>query len=243
MTNHDVKKAVYEGPHTLTCEKEKANMKKSKINMQFFASIDDVISANAESFGEEDGTKASFEAVSSKLKELGYDVLINHREKAEFVPSTRLNEVISQRETFKQQAEQAIIDLNKLKEDTNLSEEAQTKINNLISQNEGLLEQLQEVNVQLEIMSGATDAINPKDVLPFIDMKKVKLDKNGKVVSGVKEELDRLRSEKPYLFNGHNSQGKSKGGFDGQAGGSGGTQKSDMNAAIRRAAFGSSRSF
>ena len=214
-------------------------------NPQFFATIDDVATAHAEAFGEGDTTKDSFNAVSTKLKDLGYDVLINHREKAEFVPASRLSDVVAQRETFKQQAEQAIIELNKLKNQQNISEEAQAQISKLIGQNEELLSQLQEANVQLDIMSHASDAINPKDILPFVDMTKIKKDKDGNVVSGVKEEIDRIRTEKPYLFN-KTKPDSSKGGFDGSSnGGSGnsGGQKTDMNAAIRRAAFGGSRSF
>lgn len=219
--------------------------KRIEANLQFFASMDDVIATNADAFGEGDTTKDSFTSVSDKLKELGYDVLINHREKAEFVPSSRLNEVVAQRESFKAQAEQAIIELNKLKGAQGISEEAQKQINTLIEQNEGLLSQLQEANVQLEIMSSASDAINPKDVLPFIDMTKIKKDKNGNVVGGVKEEVDRVRTEKPYLFN-KKQQESSKGGFDGSNGNNSGNnngQKVDMNAAIRRAAFGGSRNF
>ena len=217
---------------------------KMVLNPQFFATFDDVVTAHADAFGEGDTTKASFETASAKLKELGYDVLINHREKAEFVPSSRLNDVVAQRETFKQQAEQAIVELNKLKNQNGITPEAQTQINTLIGQNEQLLEQLKETNIQVEIMSSATDAINPKDVLPFIDMTKVKTDKEGHVVSGVKEELDRLRTEKPYLFAKQKSEG-SKGGFDGSNGSNDGNsgQKTDMNAAIRRAAYGGHRSF
>ena len=213
-------------------------------NLQYFASIDDVITGHADAFGEGDTTKDSFTAVSDKLKELGYDVLINQRDKAEFVPSSRLSDVVSQRETFKAQAEQAIIELNKLKSQQGISEEAQGKINELITQNEGLLQQLQDANVQMEIMSTAADAINPKDVLPFVNMDAIKKDAKGNVVGGVKEEVDRIRAEKPYLFNKQQENPNSKGGFDG-SGGNGGTGnvKTDMNAAIRRAAFGGSRSF
>ena len=215
-----------------------------KFNLQFFASMDDILTEHADAFGEGDNTKESFNNVSAKLKELGYDVLINQREKAEFVPASRLNDVISQRETFKAQAEQAIIELNKLKSQSGMSEEAQNKLTTLITQNEELLEQLKETNIQVEIMSSANDAINPKDVLPFIDMTKIKQDKDGHVVSGVKEELDRLRTEKPYLFTKKQQQG-SKGGFDGSNSNDSNSQgqKADMNAAIRRAAFGGSRSF
>ena len=214
-------------------------------NLQFFASMDDVITAHSDAFGEGDTTKDDFTALSDKLKELGYDVLINQRDKAEFVPASRLSEVVSQRETFKTQAEQAIVELNKLKNQQGISEEAQTQITNLINQNETLLSQLQEASIQLEIMSMASDAINPKDVIPFIDMSKIKRDKDGNIVGGVKEEVDRVRAEKPYLFGKHEQGGSSKGGFDGSSGNGGGSgsQKTDMNAAIRRAAFGGSRSF
>ena len=220
-------------------------MKKKELNLQFFASIDDVMTAHADAFGEGDTTKDSFASISDKLKGLGYDVLINQRDKAEFVPASRLSEVVGQRETFKAQAEQAIIELNKLKSQSGISEEAQKQINGLITQNENLLNQLQEANVQLEIMSSAVDAINPKDIIPFIDMTKIKKDKDGNVVSGIKEEVDRVRAEKPYLFNNHTDDNSgSKGGFDGSGGSGGGAgQKTDMNAAIRRAAFGGSRSF
>lgn len=215
------------------------------VNLQFFASMDDVITAHTDAFGEGDKTKENFTVVSDKLKELGYDVLINHREKAEFVPASRLSDVVAQRETFKAQAEQAIVELNKLKNQQGISEEAQKQINTLIGQNEDLISQLQEANIQLEIMSTASDAINPKDVLPFVDMTKIKKDKSGNVVGGVKEEVDRIRAEKPYLFNKQKPE-NSKGGFDGSNGnnndGNSG-QKTDMNAAIRRAAFGGSRSF
>lgn len=215
------------------------------VALQLFASFDDVVTANADAFGEDDTTRSSFDAVSGKLKELGYDVLINHREKAEFVPTSRLNDVVAQRETFKQQAEQAIVELNKLKSSQGMTPEAQAQINGLIEQNEKLIDQLKETNIQVEIMSSASDAINSKDVLPFIDMTKIKLDKDGNVVSGVKEELDRLRTEKPYLFGKQADVKSSKGGFDNSGSNSGapGSSKPDMNAAIRRAAFGNSRSF
>lgn len=224
----------------------KMRSKKVNLNLQFFASIDDVMSSHADAFGEGDTTKDSFNEVAGRLKDLGYDVLINQRDKAEFVPASRLSEVVSQRETFKSQAEQAIVELNKLKNSQGISEAAQDQINGLITQNQDLLTQLQEASLQLEIMSEASDAINPKDVIPFVNMSSIKTDKEGHVVSGVKEELDRLRTEKPYLFhpkdNGSNSS--SKGGFDSNSSNSSsGSSKSDMNAAIRRAAFGSSRSF
>lgn len=220
-------------------------IKKQILKLQLFSTMDDVITGNPDKFGEGNNTKEQFETISNTLKELGYDVLINHREKAEFVPSTRLSDVVAQRETFKVQAETAIAELNKLKTQKGITPEVQAQLDGMISQNEALLTQLQEANLHVEIMGAANDAINPKDVIPFINMEAIKLDKKGQVVGGLNEEITRLRTEKPYLFAQTSGGQAGKGGFDpnGTGGKGGQAGKPDMNAAIRAAAFGGRRSF
>lgn len=217
---------------------------KQIINLTQFATMDEVITGNPDKFGEGNSTKEQFETVSQTLKDLGYDILINHREKAEFVPSSRLSDVVSQREAFKAQAQSAIDELNNLKSQKGMSPEAQAQLTTLITQNEGLISQLQEANLHVEIMGAASDAMNPKDVIPFVNMDALKIGKDGKISSGLKEEIDRLRTEKPYLFNA-GEVNQNKGGFDpnNSGGKSGGKGKADMNAAIRAAAFGGRRSF
>ena len=217
-------------------------MNKMKINLQLFASLEDVMSQHSDAFPEGNDFGTRFGGIQSQLQSLGYDVLINNREAAEFIPASRLSEVVSQRDNFKAQFEKANKDLEALKGQAGISEEAQKQINDLISANTQLLESLKEANINLEIISGAEDAINPKDILMFINKEALKIDKEGKVTGGLTEELDRLRTEKPYLFNAKGSSG-SKGGTDGQgAGSNGGGEHVTMNAMIRRAA-GGSRSF
>ena len=60
-------------------------MEMTKVNLQFFATLDDVVTENADAFGEGDTTKDNFEALSEKLKGLGYDVLKLKREKYAFL--------------------------------------------------------------------------------------------------------------------------------------------------------------
>ena len=60
-------------------------MYNQKINLQLFATFDDVVTSNADAFGEGDTTKQSFETVSNKLKELGYDVMKLKRERYAFL--------------------------------------------------------------------------------------------------------------------------------------------------------------
>ena len=217
-------------------------MNKLKINIQLFASLEDIMAQHTDAFPEGNDFGSRFGGIQSQLQSLGYDVLINNREAAEFVPASRLSEVVSQRDNFKAQFEKANKDLEALKGQAGISEEAQNQINNLIAANTQLLESLKEANINLEIISGADDAINPKDILMFVNKEALKMDKEGKITGGLTEELDRLRTEKPYLFNAKSGGSGSKGGTDGQGAGSGGNEHVTMNAMIRRAA-GGSRSF
>ena len=214
-------------------------MKKTKnhaINLRLFAEVNDVIANHADAFGEDSKSFGeNFNGITEKLKGLGYDVIINNREAAEFVPSSRLGEVVGQRDGFKAQAEKLQTELLTLKNNKNVPEEVQTQLQTMMDTNSTLLKELEQSNINFEIVTAAADAINPKDVLAFVNMDKVKL-KDGKVQSGLKEELDRLRSEKPYLFNASNSN-SSKGGSDtGGNGGSGDQSGISMNSLIRRGA-------
>lgn len=216
-------------------------MEKTRLNIQVLAEFGDILTEHADAFAGDATIGETFTGLSTKLKDLGYDVLLNKREAAEFVPAHRLSETVAQREQYKAQVEAANVELTKLKGQSGMSSEAQEQLSNLIATNENLLQELESAKVQMEVMSLATDAINPRDILGFIDKNKIKLDKKGNILSGAKEEVDRIRSEKPYLFAGKQQPKNAKGGADG-AGAQGSTDKLDMNKAIRRAAFGGSRS-
>src|SRR5690606_40406115 len=58
----------------------------------------------------------SYKALSEKLTALGYDVLINNKKQAEFVPAGRLNEVAGQRDQFKGQVEELNKQLQQMKD-------------------------------------------------------------------------------------------------------------------------------
>lgn len=214
-------------------------MGKKNINIQAFAEFSDILTEHADAFAGDDKVGETFTGLSTKLKDLGYDVLLNKREAAEFIPAHRLNETVAQREQYKTQLETANTELAKLKGATGLSDEERAQVQKLMDENGKLLEDLATAKLHMEVMTLATDAINPKDVLSFIDTSKIKLDSKGKILSGAKEEVDRIRSEKPYLFSAKQPK-ISKGGAD-NSGGQSAPEKIDMNKAIRRAAFGGSK--
>lgn len=204
------------------------------MDLQFFAKFEDIISQHADAF-EGSNITETVTNLTTKLNELGYDVLFNNRKSAEFVPASRLNETIAQRDQFKSQVEELNTQLQQMKDAAKGNEALQAQLQQLMDKNNDLLRELEQTKINSEIMIQATDAINPKDLLAFINFGNIRVNSKGEVL-GVESEIARLRSEKPYLFNNVNQAGKhNKGGFD-PNNDKGDPRISGMNAMIRRAA-------
>lgn len=202
------------------------------IKLQHFANLDDILTANAQAF-EGTNVKDQFTTISTKLGELGYDVLINQKDKAEFVPSSRLHEVVSQRDNFKSKVEELNGQLETLKKNAGDNTQLKDEYQKLIDNNNKLLQDLQQTKINSEIMIAARDAINAKDLLAFINFENIKVNSKGEVL-GVDGEIARLKQEKPYLFSAAGDDKKKKGGADNKD--KGDQDKLGMNQLLRRAA-------
>lgn len=207
-------------------------IRSSKVLLQLFAGLDDVISTNAQAF-EGSTIKDDFTKISTKLSELGYDVLINNKKQAEFIPASRLSEVVSQRDGFKGQVEALNTQLETMKKDAANNPELQKQLQMQIDSNSKLMKDMEQTKINTEIMVAAKDAINSKDLLAFINMDNIKVNAKGEIL-GVESEITRLKTEKPYLFGAAGAGTGKKGGMDN--GGAGNNNTGGMNAAIRRAA-------
>jgi hypothetical protein len=196
------------------------------------ADFNEVFEGNKEKLGDLAGSTEGFTKLSAKLNELGYEVLLNHKEKAEFVPTGRLNDVVGQRDTFKTQVQDLNKQMQTMKDAAKGNEELQGNLQKLMDQNQGLLTELENTKVNTELMLAASDAVNPKDVLVFINRENLKVNSKGEVM-GIEAEITRIKTEKPYLFK--SVEQKKKGGSD-SSGGDGDTGKMNMNFLIRRAA-------
>ena len=175
---------------------------------------------------------AELAKVKEELAAHGYDILINNKSKSDYVPHSRLQEVIVQRDTFKSSADTLQTQLQALK--TNKSPEVQKEIDELIKTNQDLLLSLEKEKINLSITNEAyaAGAINATDLNAFINKDNLKFLKSGEIL-GIKEEIARLQKEKPYLFNA--SQIKKAGGDLGGQNNQG--QKLDMNAVLRAAFY------
>lgn len=194
------------------------------------ANFEEIATTHAEKLTDKD-YKSYFNDVNTKLSELGFEVLINEKAKAEFVPVGRLNEVVGQRDTFKTQVGDLNKQLETLKTAAAGNDKLQADIQALINNNTTLMGELEKTKIDTAIMLAAKDAHDPNDVLAFINREKVKLTSKGELV-GVEEELARLHTEKPHLFI---SKTPGKGGMD-HSGSAGGQESLGMNNMIRRAA-------
>lgn len=202
--------------------------------LQRFAKFEDIMIQNAKIF-EGTNVNESYTTLTTKLNELGYDVLINNKKDAEFVPSSRLGEVVSQRDGFKNKVEELNGQLETLKKGAGDNEQLKGEYQKLIDNNNTLLKDLEQTKINAEIMINAKEAINAKDLIAFINFGNIKLNAKGEVL-GVESEIARIKTEKPYLFNllEDGKGGKSKGGSNKDDKGSLGV--GGMNNLIRRAA-------
>lgn len=204
-------------------------LKRKRIELQMFADLNDILEGNAEAFEGID-LEQSFNPIATKLSELGYEVLINEKQKAEFIPASRLGEVVGQRDAFKAKVEELNTTLADLQDKAGDNQQLKDDYQKLIDQNNLLLEDLETTKLETEILLSAKDAANPKDLLLFIDKENIKKNAKGEYM-GIEAEIERIRTEKPYLFQ-TNKQGN-KGGIDSS------NQKANpetinMNSMIRR---------
>ena len=191
------------------------------------ADIKEILETNADAFKDTD-IETQYTGITEKLNSLGYDVLINHKEKGEFVPTSRLSEVAKQRDGFKTQVETLNTQLEQMKNNSQ-DKELKKQLDELMANNNQLLTDLETTKINTAIMLEAKDAIDANDILKFIDRDKIKTNSKGEVVGAEKAIAD-LRETKPYLFGkpSHSKVGTDTGSADDKGGIS-------MNNLIRKA--------
>lgn len=135
-------------------------------------------------------------------------VLATHTESVkEFVPKSRLNEVISERDNFKTQLNESNAQLDKIKKEAGDNEALKQQIETFKTEAKTKDEEHQAKLTQLKtdnllerelIIAGAK---NVKAVKALLDMSKVKLD--GETLIGLKEQIEAQKTaeDSKFLFN------------------------------------------
>jgi hypothetical protein len=149
-----------------------------------------------EIFGEEVWAK-----VEATVKEKGLNLILDNKEKPEYIPKNRFDEIIGSKNELKTQVSELSTQLETLKKAAKGNDELTKTIEELQKKNgdwEGkykstLLESAIKINAMKE------KAKDPSDLIKFLDASKLEIDDQGNV-KGLEDQLKVLKESKPYLF-------------------------------------------
>lgn len=156
-----------------------------------------------EIFGEEIATK-----IDSIVKEKGFNLIVDNKEKPEYIPKSRFDEVIGSKNELKTQVSELSTQLETLKKAAKGNEELTKTIEDLQKKNGEWEGKYKNTLLESAIKIKATTekAVDPNDLFKFLDISKLEMDEHG-VIKGLDEQIKTLRETKPYLFGEAGSSG------------------------------------
>lgn len=161
------------------------------------------VKKNAEKFAAIPEAAATVEKLAGVMKELNHAPLANdisNPAKPGYMPIGRFDEVITQKNQLKTQADELNGQLEELKKAAKGNEELTKQIADLQAKAAEADEKVKQVTLlsAAKVAAVAAKANDPEDVLKFIDHSKLVLD--GDKVIGLDEQLKSLQESKAYLF-------------------------------------------
>ena len=149
-----------------------------------------------------------WDQVTSVAKEKGVNLIVDNKEKPEYIPKSRFDEIIGQKNLIKTQADELAQQLDTLKKSAKGNEELTKTIEELQKKNgdwEGKYKNtLLESSIKIKaVTEKAKDA---SDLIKFLDISKLEIDETGNV-KGLDDQLKVLKETKPYLFDLGNAGG------------------------------------
>lgn len=145
-------------------------------------------------------------------QEQATEIMGMHKESLKgYVPQSRLDEVIAQRDTLQTQVGERDTQIATLKAFEGTNEELQTKITTLETENAAQKTKYESELEELNITNGIRDAFaseefaeyQPKDIgliVGLLDRTGLKLDGNKKLVGNLLDQVKTMHGEKSFLF-------------------------------------------
>lgn len=147
------------------------------------------------------------ETVAAKIKELGYEVIAHNPKEPEYVPKSRLDEVIAQRNEQKGQLAEMNAQMESFKKAAGGNDDLTKKINELqekLTQSNEAIKQI-SVDAGIKVEALKAKARDAQDIIQFIDRGKIEVGEDG-TIRGLAEQIGDLQSKKPYLFEGQKTE-------------------------------------
>lgn len=149
-----------------------------------------------ELFGEEIGTQ-----IETIVKEKGLNLIIDNKEKPEYIPKSRFDEVIGSKNELKTQVSELSAQLEGLKKSAKGNEELTKQIEELQKNNTAWESKYKSTLLEsaIKIKAVSEKAKDPGDLIKFLDTSKLEIDEQGNV-KGLDDQLKTLKESKSYLF-------------------------------------------
>lgn len=149
-----------------------------------------------EIFGEEVWSK-----IETVVKEKGLNLILDNKEKPEYIPKTRFDEVIGSKNELKTQLGEVSKQFEELKKASKGNEELTKQIEELQKKNgdwEGKYKStLLESAIKVKAIQEKAKDVD--DISKFLDVSKLEISEDGSV-KGLDEQLTKLKETKAYLF-------------------------------------------
>ena len=149
-----------------------------------------------ELFGEELATQ-----VETIVKEKGVNLVVDNKEKPNYIPKARLVDVIGVKNELKTQVGELTNQLETLKESAKGNETLTKQIEELQAKNQDWEGKYKNTLLEsaIKLKAVTNNAKDPDDLVKFLDMSKLEIDETGEI-KGLDEQLSALKESKSYLF-------------------------------------------
>lgn len=139
--------------------------------------------------------------VKEALKDKPKTLLIEDTKNPAYIPKSRFDEVIGQRNELKSQVGELTGQLDGLKKSAKDPEKLKAEIEDIKKQYLDLEEKHKSSSIESAIKLKAVQekAKDPSDILSFVEKSKLQFDKDGNI-TGLDEQIKLLKEKKSYLF-------------------------------------------
>jgi len=142
-----------------------------------------------------------WEQVQSISKEKGINLIVDSKEKPEYIPKSRFDEVIGSRNELKTQAGELSSQLELLKKSATGNEVFTKQIEELQKNNSDWENKYKSslLESSIKIKAVVEKAKDAGDLMKFLDTSKLEIAEDG-TVKGLDDQIAKLKESKPYLF-------------------------------------------
>lgn len=141
------------------------------------------------------------EKIEGIIKEKGISLIVDNKEKPEYIPKSRFDEVIGSKNELKSQVSELANQLETLKKSAQGNDNFIKQIEDLQNKNNNWEKKYKDALLQsaIKVRAISEKAKDVDDLFRFIDLESLIIDDNGDI-NGLEDQISLLKEKKSYLF-------------------------------------------